>query len=190
MWWPLSSVVLTIHFPITWLGVEWEPGPPLQYGHWVAYLNPYGYVIGTTGSHSLSLSSTSSLLHQHPEYTVPGLETDRWKCYNCIIPKSCRALRFFLFVCMCLLLVLTKFQCPKTLTFCLRSFVRYRTKVQVTLFEKQKLTSLELHHSSEPQLLELFPVCLSVSRSGTDKISSSWDLNFLSEGLSTVQDHT
>jgi hypothetical protein len=22
-------------------------------------------------------------------YTVPGLETDRWKYYNCLIPESC-----------------------------------------------------------------------------------------------------
>ncbi len=46
--------------------------------------------------------------------TVPGLETDRWKCCNCIIPESCSALIFFLFVCMCLLLVLTKCQHPMT----------------------------------------------------------------------------
>jgi hypothetical protein len=28
MWWPFVSVVLTVHFPIMWLGVRWEPGPP------------------------------------------------------------------------------------------------------------------------------------------------------------------
>ncbi len=39
---------------------------------------------------------------------------------NYIIPES--ALRFFLFVCICLVLVLTKFQCPKAWTLCLRGF--------------------------------------------------------------------
>jgi hypothetical protein len=28
-------------------------------------------------------------------HTVPGLETDWWKYYNCIIPESCSTLRFF-----------------------------------------------------------------------------------------------
>jgi hypothetical protein len=80
--------------------------------------------------------------------TVPGLETDRWKYYNCIIPESCRAVQFLLFVSMCLVLVLSKFKLPKTLTFCLRGFVRYHTKVQVSLFEKQKLTSLNIRIAS------------------------------------------
>ncbi len=80
--------------------------------------------------------------------TVPGLEIDRWKYYNCIIPESCSALRFFLFIFMCLVLVLTKFQRPRTWTFCLRGFVRYRTKVLISLFEKQKITSLNIRIAS------------------------------------------
>jgi hypothetical protein len=80
--------------------------------------------------------------------TVPDLETDRWKYYNCIIPGSCSALRFFLFLYMCLVLVQTKFQCPTTWTFCLRSFVMYRTKVIISLFEQQKLTSLNIRIAS------------------------------------------
>jgi hypothetical protein len=47
-------------------------------------------------------------------YTVPGLETDLWKYYNCITPENCSTLQFFLFVCMCLVLILIKFQHPKT----------------------------------------------------------------------------
>ncbi len=27
-WWPIASVVLTVHFPIKWLGIGGEPGPP------------------------------------------------------------------------------------------------------------------------------------------------------------------
>ncbi len=27
-WWPFASVVLPVHFPIMWLGNEWEPAPP------------------------------------------------------------------------------------------------------------------------------------------------------------------
>ncbi len=27
-WWPFASVVLTIRFPVTWLGNVWEPVPP------------------------------------------------------------------------------------------------------------------------------------------------------------------
>ncbi len=43
------------------------------------------------------------------EVTVPGLEIDRWKYCNSTIPEICCALRFFLFIFMCLVLVLTKF---------------------------------------------------------------------------------
>jgi hypothetical protein len=46
--------------------------------------------------------------------TVPGLETDRRKYYNCIIPGGCNALWFCLFAFLCLVLVLTKFQRTKT----------------------------------------------------------------------------
>ncbi len=41
LWWPIAKVVLTIRFPIMWLGDVWEPAPPPpQYGHWTAYLTP------------------------------------------------------------------------------------------------------------------------------------------------------
>ncbi len=78
----------------------------------------------------------------------PGLEINRWKYYKCIIPESCSALRFFLFIFMCLVLVLTKFQRPRTWAFCLRGFVRYRTTVLISLFEKQKITSLNIKIAS------------------------------------------
>jgi hypothetical protein len=97
--------------------------------------------------------------------TVPSLETDRWKYYNCIIPECCRAVQFFPFVSMCLVLILTKFKLPKTWTSCLRGFVRYRTKVQVSLFEKQKLTSLNIRIASflssvAPYSLSCLSVCV------------------------------
>jgi hypothetical protein len=43
LWWPIVSVVLTVRFPITWLGNVWEPAPSplLQYGHGTAYLTPF-----------------------------------------------------------------------------------------------------------------------------------------------------
>ncbi len=80
--------------------------------------------------------------------TVPSLETDRWKYYNCIIPESCSTLRFFLFVCMCLELVLTKLQHSEPWTLFLRGFLMYSSKVQISLFEQQKLTSLNIRIAS------------------------------------------
>jgi hypothetical protein len=49
---------------------------------------------------------------------------------------------------MCLVLVLTKFQHPKTWAFCLRGFLMYCTKVWISLFEKQKRTSLNIRNAS------------------------------------------
>ncbi len=155
---------------------------------------------------------------------------------------------------MCLVLVLTKFQHPKTWAFCLRGFLMYCTKVWISLFEKQKFTSwniilasflrvaapcgffclivcvslllqtkfpclrlklsvwgaltgtaqlqsakinlvkirnwpvliLKLHPSCMLQRPVVFSIYLYVSCVGTDEISVSLDLNFLSDGLFKV----
>jgi hypothetical protein len=88
---------------------------------------------------------------QHVAITVPGLETDRWKYYNCIIPESCSTLRFFLFVCMCLELVLTKLQHPKPWTFFLRGFVMYSTKVQISLFWTAEIDQFKYYNCIIPE---------------------------------------
>jgi hypothetical protein len=82
---------------------------------------------------------------------------------------------FFLFVFMCLVSVLTKFQHPKALTFCLRGFVRYCTapKYKNSLSEKQKLTSLNIRIASFLRVAAPFGflfVFYYVSCVGTDKI--------------------
>jgi hypothetical protein len=72
--WPFASVVLTVRFPIKWSGVGWEQGPPevwelshlLNSTFWHLTLSTpktlsHGLVICTTGSHSSSPSSASSL---------------------------------------------------------------------------------------------------------------------------------
>jgi hypothetical protein len=41
VWLPFASVVLTIRFPVMWLGVGWEPGTPTPaVWAWVSYSNP------------------------------------------------------------------------------------------------------------------------------------------------------
>ncbi len=81
-WWPMASVVLTICFCITWLGVRWELSPPHSTGigspiktNFLA-LNPqypktlwHGLVISLTGSHPSSLSLPSFL----PSASSPGV---------------------------------------------------------------------------------------------------------------------
>jgi hypothetical protein len=48
------------------------------------------------------------------DFTFRKTEIDQIKYLNCIIPESLSVLCFFLFICVCLVLVLTKFQHPKT----------------------------------------------------------------------------
>ncbi len=39
-WWLFGRFVLTVRFPITWLGNAWEPVPPPTVQAWAAYLSP------------------------------------------------------------------------------------------------------------------------------------------------------
>jgi hypothetical protein len=85
-WWPFASVMLTVRFPITWLGVGWEPGLPAVWA-WIAYLNPLFELNPQTPKRChMDLWSArlvlihlhrhrhhTSLLQQHPEFRVSVL---------------------------------------------------------------------------------------------------------------------
>jgi hypothetical protein len=56
-WWPFTSVVLTVRFPIKWLGNVWEPAPPRSMGLSRPYFF-YPRFLGLTLRHRIAVTWT------------------------------------------------------------------------------------------------------------------------------------
>ncbi len=64
-WWPFASVVLTIRFPIMWLGNVWEPAPPPRSTGLSRLFNP---PLSGLNTHSLRHVAVSSSCPSRTSY--------------------------------------------------------------------------------------------------------------------------